>query len=152
MTDYKAILDDAFTKLGFALQARDAADVEIAKQKQFIFATLNMISDEERQQFEARVNAAFEKSDALSAGLTDAIRKILHETGREYITVARVRDRLVKSGFDFTGYTANPLASISTTLRRMKPEEVETTKIKTVTAYRLKLKFSKRLKGRFSKE
>jgi len=40
--------------------------------------------------------------------------------------------------FDFSGYRSNPLASISTALRRFKPSDVETTEIAGVTAYRWK--------------
>jgi hypothetical protein len=137
-TDYKAILDDAFSKLGFALQRRDAAEVEIAKQKQFILATMNMLSDEERQSFRERLTEINLRNDVRSAGLTEAIRKILEGSGRKWRTVAEVRTLLMESGFDFSEYTANPLASISTTLRRMTPNEVEMTTVEGVMAYRLK--------------
>ena len=137
-TDYKAILDDAFIKLGLAVQQRDAAEVEIAKQKQFILATMNMVSDEERQSFRERLLEINRQNDARSAGLTGAIRKILEESVRKWRTVAEVCRLLKNSGFDFTSYTANPLASISTTLRRMTPNEVEMTTVEGVTAYRLK--------------
>jgi hypothetical protein len=152
--DYRAILNDAFTKLGLAIQQRDAAEIEIAKQKQFIVATLNMISDEERQHFRGRLEEACRQDDARTAGLTDAIRRVLETSGRKWRTVAEVRSLLIASGFDFSGYASNPLASISTTLRRMPPDEVETTKIETVTAYRLKARRSRMAeafaKGRFN--
>jgi hypothetical protein len=139
-TDYKAILDDAFIKLGLALQRRDEAEIEIAKQRQFILATMNMVSDEERQSFRERLIEIIQRSDTRSAGLTEAIRKILQAPGRKWMTVTEVRTHLVNSGFDFSGYTANPLASISTTLRRMAPNEAETTTVQGVTAYRWKVK------------
>jgi hypothetical protein len=56
-----------------------------------------------------------------------------------WLTATNVRDHLVGLGFDFSGYSTNPLASVSTTLRRMKPEEVETTTVDGgVTAYQWK--------------
>jgi hypothetical protein len=45
----------------------------------------------------------------------------------DWLTVTNVRDRLNKAGFDFSTYSSNPLASISAILRRMKPEEIEST-------------------------
>lgn len=129
---------ETLVKLGFAIQSRDAAEVEIVKQKQFIVATLNMLSDVEKRQFSQRFQAAIQQEDARSASLTDAIRRVLQASGRNWMTVTQVRNNLVESGFDFTGYTANPLASISTTLRRLVPDEAETTKIETVAAYRWK--------------
>jgi hypothetical protein len=142
-TDYKAILDDAFIKLGLAIRQRDAAEVEIAKQKQFALATMNMLSDEERQSFREKLMEINQRSEARSSGLTEAIRKILEESGRKWRTVAEVRTLLMESGFDFSAYTANPLASISTTLRRMTPNEVEMTTVEGVTAYRLKVSKSR---------
>lgn len=136
--DYKSILDTAFTSLGLALQAREKADTEIAKQKQFIAATLQMLSDEDRQRFAKNLREVIEKYDSRSAGLSQAIRRALSAIEPKYTTVAQLRDHLMNSGFDFSEYTANPLASISTTLRRMIPDEVETTSVGTVTAYRLK--------------
>ena len=137
-TDYKTILDRALTELGFAIQRRDAAEVEISKQRQFIAATLNMLSDDERKHFRERLIEAFQQNETRFTGLTDAIRKILQTGERKWRTVAEVRTLLSNSGFDFSSYTANPLASISTTLKRMAPNEVETTTIETVTAYRWK--------------
>jgi hypothetical protein len=136
--DYKSILDAAFVSLGIALQARDSAEIEIAKQKQFIAATLQMLSDEDRRHFAETLREVLEKHDSRTIGLSQATRRALSATEPKYLTVAQVRDYLMKSGFDFSYYTANPLASISTTLRRMTPDEVETTTVGTVTAYRLK--------------
>ncbi len=136
--DYKSIIDAAFVSLGLALQARDNAEVEIAKQKQFIAAALQMLSDADRRQFAERLREFVQRYDSRSAGLSQAIRRALSATEPKYMTVAQVRDHLMHSGFDFSEYTANPLASISTTLRRMIPDEVETTTVGTVTAYRLK--------------
>jgi hypothetical protein len=43
---------------------------------------------------------------------------------------------LEAGGFDFSSYKSSPLASISTTLKRFKPEDVETAEIDGVAAYR----------------
>src|SRR5207253_3001518 len=67
----------------------------------------------------------------------DEIKKVLQNAAANWLTAAQVRDRLVNSGFDLTLYASNPLASVSTTLRRMKPQEVESSEIEGVAAYRL---------------
>ena len=138
--DYKSILNAAFVKLGQALHARDNANLEIAKQRQFIAATLQMVSDEERLHFSKLLREVVQQEATRSAGLTEAIRRVLLAAEPKYLTAAQVRDQLTHSGFDFSGYTANPLASISTTLRRMTADDVESTMVETVAAFRLKVR------------
>jgi hypothetical protein len=138
--DYKAVLDNAMVKLRTLLAQREETDVQISKLRQFIHATINMLPDNERESFTEQVNIVSQKIERRDAGLTDAIREVLQETGVRWLTAAEVRDRLSLLGFDFSDYTANPLASVSTTLRRMKPGEVETTMVSGVTAYRWKRK------------
>jgi hypothetical protein len=70
------------------------------------------------------------------AGLTEAIRSVLKKNYRQWLTVTQVRDRLESAGFDFSSYKSSPLASISTTLKRFKAEDVETAEIDGVAAYR----------------
>ena len=98
-------------------------------------ATLEMLPDAERDGFATLFREALKEKQRQEAGLTEAIRRILQEHKR-WISVSEVRDRLVESGFDFSEYKANPLASISTTLKRMKPDEVETAQFEGVAAYR----------------
>ncbi len=71
------------------------------------------------------------------SSLKDAIYSVLCSAFPKYLTASDVRDRLRANGFDFSGYSSNELASVSTTLRRFKPEEVENTTIEEVAAYRL---------------
>jgi hypothetical protein len=133
--DYKLILAKAVeshVKLGMK---RDEIDWEMSKLNQFIAATLNMLPDDDRRAYMEKLNELSESSAAKNEGLTDTIRRVLKAVGT-WQTVARVRDRLVTSGFDFSAYMANPLASVSTTLRRMKDPELESTVLEGVTMYR----------------
>jgi len=135
-TDYHAILRTAMTRLGTIGKQREELESESAKLGQFIMATINMLPDAEREVFVK----AFDELKAVvkekEVGLKEACLKVLREAAPEYLTAAKVRDRVVSGGFDFSGYTTNPLASISTTLRRFKSEEVEETTIEGVTAFR----------------
>jgi hypothetical protein len=135
-TDYKAVLDGAFAKLEAALQKSRELEVDVGKLKQFIYATMNMLPDEERVLFIARLDELASDEGIRSVGLKEAITRILLAHPKKWFTVTRMRDELLESRFDFRNYTANPLASVSTTLKRMKPDEVETTTIEGVTAYR----------------
>jgi hypothetical protein len=51
-------------------------------------------------------------------GFTDAVRRALQAAGKRGLTPVEVRDALVESGVDLSGYS-NPLAVIHTTLKRL---------------------------------
>src|SRR6267378_4023309 len=137
-TDYKEVLNDTLRKMVAVREETERLDIEAAKLRQFFFATLNMLPEDERGMFMEIFREAAEGLNVREGSLKDAIVAILREATPKYLTVADVRDRLNKRGFDFSTYMANPLASVSTTLKRMKPEEVESTSIEGVTAYRAK--------------
>lgn len=137
-TDYKAVLNDTLRKMVKVREETERLEIDAARLRQFFFATLNMLPEEDRGKYMEVFRQAAEGLDVREGSLKDAILAILREAAPKYLTVADVRDRLNKSGFDFSHYMANPLASVSTTLRRMKPEEVEPTSIEGVTAYRAK--------------
>jgi hypothetical protein len=116
---------------------RLATDGEILKSEQFISATANLLPESDRTLILDALETLQELYRLREVGLTDAIRGILKSSPGQWFTAANVRDRLIALGFDFSGYTANPLASVSTTLRRAKSEEMETTNVDGgVTAYR----------------
>lgn len=135
-TDYYRLVEKEFYKLEKLQRQRDDLDVEIAKSKQFIAATANMLDDEERENV-LRAIAVIEKVEKIAeAGMTDAIRSVLKKNYRQWLTVTKVRDQLKSAGFDFSSYKSSPLASISTTLKRFKSEDVEPTEIDGVAAFR----------------
>lgn len=133
-TDYNAILKRAFEEYGKLLADRENLDLQITKQFQFIRATINMLADEERDEYEK----AIAKLALDSIGLTEAIRRILQASPSRWHTATDVRDKLVTTGFDFATYKANPLASVHSVLKRLKPMEFESTTIDGVMAWRLK--------------
>lgn len=143
-TNYKALLNEALVKLEKAVTQRNNLEIEIAKLRQFIAATTNMLPDQERVEFECEMLNRFGESVQQTAGLAASIRKVLREAPYRWFTAAQVRYQLVKFGFDFSGYTSNPLASVSTTLKRFKAGEVETATIEGATAYRWRGQLKKR--------
>jgi hypothetical protein len=136
--DYKEVLDGIFARVAEIIRQRSDYDAEIARLHQLMYAAANMLPDEERNAVISKWVEFFESQLNTETSLVDAVRKVLQEAGREWLTVAKVRDRLFSAGFDFSTYISNPLASVSTTLARLKKDEVQTTTIEGVTAYRWK--------------
>jgi hypothetical protein len=138
MTDenYKAVLNEAISRLGNLTQKRDQLELDIQKTIQFIHATANMLPDAERDKFWFDVQQVASRAEIRTEGLTAAIKDILSKAPKEWFTITMVRDRLVASGFDFSGYTSNPLASISTVLKRANPDQIENKRVESVNAYR----------------
>jgi hypothetical protein len=138
---YKELLLNNLEQLIELKKQQDAIEVKILKLEDFVRVTANMISGEdERQKILAKFEEAQQTATIRQAGLTEAIRRILLEENNadRYLTVAEIRDRLAARGFDFSGYVSNPLASVSTTLKRMTSGDVEATEIQGVTAYRFR--------------
>ncbi len=139
-TNYAAVLNDTLRKMVATRKETERLEIEAAKLRQFFFATLNMLPDDLRDGYMAAFREANEGMTIREASLKDSIIRVLSQTAPKYLTAADVRDRLRAAGFDFSGYTSNELASVSTTLRRLKPEEAEMTSIDGITAWRLSAK------------
>jgi len=133
-TDYKSLLADTFLRIGNYVQFRDSIEVEIAKLKQLYYATLNLLPDKDRLEFQKQVD---ELAGGADEGLSEAVKNILLAADG-WMTTAMVRDKLRQVGFDFSKYGSNPLASIGTVLRRWKAEEVDSAQVEGVNAYRWK--------------
>jgi len=97
-----------------------------------------MLPDKERQQMERSLSIIDSSDMANRMGLADAVKNVLERAPRQWFTVAQVRDVLRDTGFDFSGYTSNPLSSVSTTLNRIKSRDIERAEIDGVNAYRWK--------------
>jgi len=136
---FLTLITDAFEKLEELQRDRETIEAETMKLEQLIAAAANMLPDDVRILVMQRMEMLRELSRFRDVGLTEAIRSVLRQGSGDWLTATNVRDRLLSLGFDFTAYSTNPLASISTTLRRMKREEVETTTVDGgVAAYRWK--------------
>lgn len=139
-TDYKDVLRNSIARLLDVHRQRQELDNEFAKLRQFIMATINMLPDEERDSFIQAMDNAMVLTEIDNEGLKAAIMRVLREAHPRWLTAANVRDSLKASGFDFTQYTSNPLASVSTTLRRLKDGDAEFADTDGVTSYRFNKK------------
>ena len=137
--DYLRVLEDAIQKLrGLALQ-QEEIELEANKLEQFIRATMNLLPQDARKKFDEQLAAINTFYTLATYSLTGAIRDALQKRYPDWLTVANVRDALVEMGFDFAGYKSNPLAAVSTTLRRLAADKsVEIAQVDgAVNAYRL---------------
>lgn len=122
--DYAALIDNAVKKLADINAKIDVLKDEEAKLLQFIKAILPLVSPDQRKELQAEINQSVSRAAAHGASLVHAIRETLRSKTGEWLTAAEVRDALILRGFDFTAYTSNPLASISTTLKRIAEKEI----------------------------
>jgi hypothetical protein len=137
--EYLKLLESSIKKLDELNWQREQIDMEVAKLQQFIQATVNLLPDEATEKFKARLAEMEKENEAASRGLTSAIRNVLQMNYPKWLTVTNVRDLLVAARFDFSSYKSNPLAAISTTLRRLgkADDDVEVAEIDGVNAYRM---------------
>jgi hypothetical protein len=131
---YKQILTKEIVELSHILAERQDLDLKVAQKEQLIRATLNFLPDAERFAFESTLSEYLRPQ----LGLSDSIRSVLKSAPKKWHTASEVREALVKSGFDFSGYTTNPLASVHAALKRLKADEAEMTEIDGVMAWRAK--------------
>lgn len=121
VTNYSEMAREAIGRYADLIAKREELEVEIAKLNQYLRATINLLPDHEKAQYAAKLTEVF----GSSLGLAEAIRQVLRSNGQAWMTVSHIRNELVRLGFDFSNYTANPLASVSTTVRRMKDREIQ---------------------------
>lgn len=133
--DYLNAATDAIEKLKKLQTQREAIDAEAMKLEQFVVAAANMLPDDGRDVLLKNLELTQELSRIREVGLTDAIRTVL-KSAREWLSVTTVRDHLIAIGFNFSGYSANPLASVSTVLRRLSLDEVERKTADGIAVYR----------------
>jgi hypothetical protein len=134
--NYKEQLDAIIRRISAIVREKSDLEAEAVKLKQLVHATANMLPDKERDEVLTKWGTILQVEVNHETSLTEAIRRVLQRHNEQWLTTAKVRDLLVSSGFDFSGYVSNPLASVSTTLRRLPPQEVEAAEIDGVAAYR----------------
>ena len=136
-TDYRQIIEDAIQRMDALTWEKERINIEIAKLKQFIFATVNLLPEDEARKVGARFNSLMIEQSISNASLTEATKKVLLSVYPTWQTVANIRSYLAMNGFDFSSYSSNALASVSTTLRRLKEAgHANTDEIQGVTVYR----------------
>lgn len=138
--DYKSILRQALDEWIDLECKRQNIELELANKLQFIRATFNLLPDADKPEFDTLVRSF----SAQPGGITLAIRRILQDNAGQWHTATVMRNKLVESGFDFSDYRANPLATIHAVLKRSRPEEIEAIKIDGVMAWRWKADVPKR--------
>src|SRR5262249_25937743 len=136
--DFEKVLVDSLAKWKALHQQIDELHLEDVKLTQFISATINMLPEAKKAQFKELLQAELARRTVQADSLNEAVKVALVRRAGQWLTVADVRDEVIAAGFDFSDYASNPLASISTTLRRLvdKNAHIESTVSGGVTAYR----------------
>jgi hypothetical protein len=107
-------MDDMLVKLKEAVRINRESETAVREYSDAIRALAQVCEDED---LKTKYLLGLEEATGKS-GFMDAVRKILR--GRHHATPAQIRASIQSEGvMDLTNYT-NPLASIHTTLRRMK--------------------------------
>lgn len=137
--EYEQIIEQSVKKIIALSDQKTAIDIEVAKLQQFVYATANLLSAEAQARFHAKWQPYVDKLTVIVASLTESIRQTLRGCYPKLLTSAQVRDQLRVEGFDFSSYQSDPLASVSTTLRRLKESgEVDSEEFEGVAVYRAK--------------
>jgi hypothetical protein len=111
---YRKLINESKRKLSELKARRDELDVEMGKLRLLIFATANMLPDNERDE---AMEGVSEETLAQRVGLTEAIRGALG-SGGSWQSPKQIRDSLETSGYDVSEY-GNVMASIHTVLKRL---------------------------------
>ena len=141
--DYFKMFSELVQRCNELTRQRDETDVEIAKIKQLIIATFPLIPEEKQKLFRTEIDAM----DEQSAGLLEAIKLVFSAHKGEWLTASKVHEYLLANRFDFRRYRANPLASITTTLKRMVPNLLDSTNSGSGTLYKRRLTLGDRIAG-----
>jgi hypothetical protein len=135
--DYVRLIDEAIERLAELAVQKAAIEAEINKLRQFVYASLHMLPENVSRKTGERVKSVLMRHGIATASLTNAVRAVMKTSG--WHTVANVRSLLQQNGFDFSEYRTNALASVATTLRRLKEaDELESSRTEGLTAYRAK--------------
>jgi hypothetical protein len=119
--DYYKLFTDLVKRSDDLSKQRDTLDVEIEKIRQLIVNVFPMLPPDKQRLYEKEVA----EMDEEGKGLLDAIKLIFSTHKGEWLSASKVSEYLIQIGFDFRHYRANPLTSISTTLRRLVPEYLD---------------------------
>jgi hypothetical protein len=120
--DYSKILAELLSRRGQLIAQRDAAQLELLKVQQLILAIFPLLHDSKQKK---GYQQTIERIEAEAYGLQDAIKLVFSAHKGEWLSASNVRDFLIEMGYDLRRYHANPISSISTTLKRMVPDYLE---------------------------
>jgi hypothetical protein len=130
--DYVELLKQAFEEYADLIFQRREVELTLAQKEQFIRATVNMLPEEQRPNWEMYLD----KLSGDDAGLSGAIRRILRSSSKKFHTATEVKKALVAAGYNFSSYKTNPLSSVHAALKRLKPDEAQMETIDGVMAWR----------------
>jgi hypothetical protein len=119
--DYYATIADSASELVRLDKERKRIEQEAQNHRELIVASIKMLPDDEQDKFLRILGDAI---ITRKVRLTDAIREALSTS--DWLTASEVKARVERRGFDFSGFTTNPVSSIYSILRRDKAVDSQT--------------------------
>ena len=134
MNDDRKRITEAMLQHRQLAKQRDEIEIQLSHLESFIRATARILPDGDRLKMQKVIALMFTQT----LGLTDAVRMALRSHRGKWMSAPIIRGYLEDIGFDFIGYTSNPLTSIHTVAKRMIPHDVEVHHFDDQVSYRWK--------------
>lgn len=136
--DYKQTVDASMARYTELRRQIEALSEEADKLFQFIKASAALLPEDQKAAFHQVLDKERVRKSGIARTLTGTITCVLQSNKNQWFSAAQMRDLVVREGFDFSTYKSNPLASVSTTLRRLAENErtIETQVVENTTMYR----------------
>jgi hypothetical protein len=112
---------EAIQEYGRLAKQKDQIEIQLWRLARFIRASAGILPDKDRSKVEKRIAEMFGQAP----GVTDAVRIALRSHPGKWMRAPTILAYLEDIGFDFSGYTGNPLTSIHIVAKRMSPRGVE---------------------------
>jgi len=130
MSEYEDIFLSHLRKMNGLRVEEARIRTELDKVTEMLRVSFSLMTEEEQSRLLSAFTSVMETVANQELGLTEAIRTILQSSTNEWFGSVKMKDRLVQAGFDFSGYTSNPLSSVNTVLKRFKRTVVKARKDK----------------------
>jgi hypothetical protein len=117
-TDYDKLVRETLGRIQQIHDEREGMETELVQLEHLVLAASKFVGPLCFQVVKNRLDNLRDRDSIRKVGLSEAVEIVLRNAN-DPITVSEIRDRLMKGGFDFSEYMSNPLASISTTLKRL---------------------------------
>jgi hypothetical protein len=121
MNDDQKRMFQAIQEYGKVAKEKDELEIKLWRLASFIRASAGILPANERPKVEKAIASMFSHAP----GITEAVRMALRSHRGKWMSAPAIRDYLKDVGFDFSGYTGNPLTSIHIVAKRMTPREVD---------------------------
>ena len=76
---YEELITKSLERFRDLYQKREEIDVELVKLRQFIYATVNMVPDKDREKWTTKIERTVQKFTASSVSLAESVRRVFED-------------------------------------------------------------------------